>query len=82
MNYYDLCCRYKGRYVTITDKRGKVHKGHIVNVTRTHVYLAPQANRNLGGFGYGWGWGYGYGAAAAVPLAFIGGLALGAAFWI
>ncbi|MFC4322317.1 hypothetical protein [Litchfieldia salsa] len=80
MNYYDMCCRYKGRTVTITDKAGKQHCGRIVDVTRTHVYIAPQGGRNLGGFSYGFygGWGY---RPYAVPLAFIGGLALGAAFF-
>ncbi len=80
MNYYDLCCKYKGRHVSITDKRGKVHNGRIVDVTRTHVYLAPVGGRGLGGYGFGWGWGWG--APFAIPLAFIGGFALGSLFWI
>lgn len=79
-----MCCRYRGRDVVIREHSGKVHRGRIVNVTPTHVYLAPNEPRNLGGYGYGFGgWGWGWGAAAiGIPLAFIAGLAIGGLwFW-
>jgi len=85
MNYYDLCCRYQGRIVTITDRNGKKHCGRIDRVTRSHVYITPRTGRNLGGFGYGYygySYGYGWGRPYAVPLAFVTGLVLGGLlFW-
>ncbi|KHF40389.1 hypothetical protein [Halalkalibacter okhensis] len=83
MGYYDLCCRYIGRDVTITCKDGKKFSGKITHVTNTHVYLQPTGSQ-FGGFGYGYGWGYGYrpwGWGFPIALAAIGGFALGAALW-
>jgi hypothetical protein len=80
-NYYDLCCRYQGRHVTIRERSGKVHSGRITRVTRSHVYLEPRGGRNLGGFGYGFYGGYGYRRPYAVPLAFVSGLVLGSLFF-
>ena len=84
VNYYETCCRYKGRVVNITCRDGKRHVGRIVDVTRRHVYIQPigPSGRNLGGFGYGYYGGYGYYRRPfAVPLAFITGLALGGLFF-
>jgi hypothetical protein len=80
--YYDLCCRNRGRVVTITDRQGRKHTGRIKQVTNTHVYLEPNGSRQFGGFGYGYygypGWGRGY----PIALAAIAGIALGALlFW-
>lgn len=55
MNYYDLCCKHKGKVVQIREKNGHVHVGRIVNVDPTYVWLE---RLNTGsGFGYGY---YGY----------------------
>ncbi|GAE24533.1 hypothetical protein JCM9140_469 [Halalkalibacter wakoensis JCM 9140] len=78
MNYYDLCCRYKGQVVTISCHDGKKYCGTITHVTDTHVYLQPSGS-HFGGFGYGWGAGWGWGLPIA--LGAIGGLALGTALW-
>ncbi|WP_227938086.1 hypothetical protein [Alkalihalobacillus deserti] len=80
MSYYDLCCLYRGKVVTITCVDGKTYSGTITNVTKTHVYLQPTGGSHFGGFGYGWGygrWGWGF----PIALAAIGGFALGAALW-
>ncbi|MDT8860683.1 hypothetical protein N0O92_10600 [Alkalihalobacillus sp. MEB130] len=83
MGYYDLCCRYKGREVTITCLDGKKYCGRITHVTDTHVYIQPTGS-HFGGFGYGWGWGagrWGWGWGFPIALAAIGGFALGSALW-
>jgi hypothetical protein len=76
-----MCCRYRGQVVTIRDRSGRVHHGRIVNVTPTHVYIAPQGPRSLGGYGYGFYGGWRFGAPFAIPLAFIAGFALGGLFF-
>ncbi len=79
MGYYDLCCRYQGRVVRISDNRGRTHIGKINRVTRNHVHISPIGNR---GFGYGgFGWGYGWGAGYGIALGAITGVALAALFW-
>jgi hypothetical protein len=83
MGYYELCCRYTGRDVTITCIDGKKYSGRITHVTDTHVYLQPTSS-HFGGFGYGYGWGYGYGRRRfgfPIALAAITGFVLGAALW-
>lgn len=77
-NYYDLCCRYHGKHVTIKCRDGKIHNGKIVRVTRRNVYIQPIRPNQLGGFGYGY---YGYYRPYAVPLAFIAGVAIGSLFF-
>ncbi|MFC0472777.1 hypothetical protein ACFFHM_20400 [Halalkalibacter kiskunsagensis] len=82
MSYYDLCCRYHGRVVTITDRQGRKHTGRIQQVTNSHVYLEPSRSRQFGGFGYGYYRGYGYRRGYPIAFAFITGIALGALlFW-
>ncbi|MFC0559750.1 hypothetical protein [Halalkalibacter alkalisediminis] len=82
MSYYDLCCRYRGKVVTITCLDRKTYSGTITHVTDTHVYLQPTGGRQFGGFGYGWGYGYRpWGWGFPIALAAIGGFALGAALW-
>ncbi|GAE34295.1 hypothetical protein [Halalkalibacter akibai] len=84
MSYYDLCCRYRGKVVTISCLDGKRYTGTITHVTDTHVYLQPTGTSQFGGFGYGWGWGWGrpgFGLGFPIALAAIGGLALGSALW-
>ncbi|MEO4055006.1 hypothetical protein [Solibacillus sp. CAU 1738] len=80
---YDLCCKYHGQRVRITDRQGNTHVGHITRVTRRMVWLEPN---NPGGYGLGWGWGrendferngFGFGIA----IGFIAGVALTSAFF-
>ncbi|MCR6111455.1 hypothetical protein HXA35_13985 [Bacillus sp. A301a_S52] len=72
--YFDVCNRYKGRYVHITDLCGRKYYGKIVHVDQHHVYLQPTSD--FGGYGYGF-------YTVPIALAAIGGFALGAAFfWI
>ncbi|UTR11199.1 hypothetical protein MM300_02375 [Evansella sp. LMS18] len=77
--YYDLCCKHKGKVVTIHDRSGKVYTGRIMHVDHQNVWLEP-VRSGAGGFGFGWGWGWG-GLWFPVALAAIGGFALGAAFF-
>ncbi|MBM7702013.1 hypothetical protein [Metabacillus iocasae] len=85
-NYHQLCNRYRGRVVRITDRGGRVHVGRIANVSRSHVYIQPltrgRGPRGFGYFGYRYGYGYGYGPAYGVALGFITGVALSALFFI
>ncbi|PYZ93950.1 hypothetical protein CR194_10530 [Salipaludibacillus keqinensis] len=81
-----MCCRYKGKYVRITDVSGVEYRGRIVNVDRQYVYL-EQDNKGFGGFGYGYYGGYYpppryYYPVVPVALAAIGGFFLGAAFFL
>lgn len=86
--YYDICCRHKGKHVRIVDLSGKEYHGKIVNVDTQYVYLETE-NRGFSGFGYGYGGGYYYPGYPPYPyrpvvpiaLAAIGGFALGAAFF-
>ncbi len=81
---YNLCCRYHGKRVCITDKHGKVHVGHITKVDNQMVWIQP--DRNFGGYSLGWGWGWGWGPGPGfgygIALGAIAGVALaGAFFW-
>ena len=76
---YNLCCKYHGKRVRITDKSGNVHVGEITRVDRDQVWILP--DRQYRGYGLGfWGWGYrpGFGAGLGIGLAFgaIAGIAL------
>ena len=77
---YDLCCRYRGKMVCITDRRGNKHIGRITKVDREMVWIQP--NRGRGGYGLGfWGWGFGGGGFGyGIALGAILGIALVAAF--
>ena len=81
---YDLCCKYHGNRVRITDKQGNTHVGHITRVTRRMVWLEPN---NPGGYGLGyWGWGpgYGYGGSGlgvGIAIGAIAGIALASVFF-
>ncbi|MCK0471977.1 hypothetical protein [Halalkalibacter sp. APA_J-10(15)] len=76
MSYYEMCCKYKGQRVCITDKCGRKHVGTITHVTNTHVFIQPDSSE-FGGFNYGyWGWG-GY----PIAFGFIAGLALASLFF-
>ncbi len=77
---YDLCCRYQGKRVRITDNQGRTHVGQITKVDRDMVWIRP--NNNFGGYGLGWGWGFGPGFGYGIALGAITGIALaGAFFW-
>lgn len=76
MNYFDVCNKYRGKVVRITDRNSRVHVGRITRVTKKHVWIQPVGNR---GYGY-WGWGYG-GYGYPIGLGFITGFALGALFF-
>lgn len=85
MHYYDLCCRYHGKVVNITDKHGHRHIGKITQVTQTHVFIEPEGySPRFGGISYGYYGGYGYRPGIGYPIALgaIAGLALaGLFFW-
>ena len=73
---YDLCCKYQGKRVRITDNRNNVHVGRITKVDNRMVWLLPD---NFDGHGLGWGWGYGgygYGGFGGSGLGY--GIAIGA----
>lgn len=55
-NVYDLCCKYQGKVVRITDRTGRVYVGEITKVTRNMVWILPTSN--IGGYGYGFYGGY------------------------
>ena len=76
---YNLCCKYHGQRVRITDKQGKVHVGRITKVDQHMVWIRPE--NNLGGYGFGF-WGFGPGFGVGIALGAITGIALaGAFFW-
>ncbi|SOC42776.1 hypothetical protein [Ureibacillus acetophenoni] len=81
---YDLCCRYRGKMVCITDKRGNKHFGRITRVERDMVWILPSRGRRgygLGFWGFGGGYGYGYGGLGyGIALGAILGIALVSAF--
>lgn len=76
---YNLCCRYQGKRVRITDNRGNIHVGRISKVDNRMVWLMPE--NNMGGYSIGfWGLGepgFGYGIA----LGAITGIALASIFF-
>ncbi len=78
---YNLCCKYQGKRVRITDNRGNVHMGRITKVDNRKVWLMPD---NVGG-GYGigfWGFGgFGYGYGYGIALGAITGIALASLFF-
>lgn len=83
--YYDICCRYRGKQVRITDLSGVEYRGRIVDVDQKFVYLERESSP-FTGFGYGYGGYYGgyyYRPRPIFPIALaaIGGFALGAAFF-
>jgi hypothetical protein len=75
---YELCCRYKGKKVHITEKNGRRHVGTITHVDRHMVWIMPD---DFGGYGIGfWGWG-GSGLGIGIALGAIAGIALTGGFW-
>lgn len=74
VDYYQLGKRNIGKMARITDRYGRVHRGRIVKVTRSHVYISPTGGRGYGY--YGW-YGYGY----PIGLGLITGFVLGALFF-
>lgn len=78
-NVYDLCCKYHGRVVRVTDRTGRVHVGEITRVNRSMVWIRPTSN--IGGYGYGFYGGYGYrGFGVGIALGAITGIVLASAF--
>lgn len=75
---YNLCCKYQGKRVRITDNCGNTHVGRIMKVDNRMVWLMPDS----AGYGIGfWGFGapgFGYGIA----LGAITGIALASIFFI
>lgn len=75
---YNLCCKYQGRHVRITDNRNNVHVGRITKVDNNQVWLLPD---NCDGYGIGfWGWGPGLGFGYGIALGAITGIALTSLF--
>ena len=66
-NAYDLCNKYMGRRVCITDNQGRKHVGRITKVDNECVWIMPDGP---GSYGIGfWGFGrpgFGYGLALGV----------------
>ncbi|MGG3737715.1 hypothetical protein [Aeribacillus pallidus] len=54
--YHHLCARNIGRMVQIRDRFGRVHRGVIHRVSRTHVFIRPIRPAVPRGFGYGLGY--------------------------
>ncbi len=52
---YNLCCKYHGKRVRISDSSGRVHVGEITRVDRNQVWILP--DRQSRGFGLGF-WGF------------------------
>lgn len=70
---YNLCCKYHGKRVRISDSSGRVHVGEITKVDRRQVWILP--DRRHSGYGLGfWGFGgfggegFGYGIALGTIL--------------
>ena len=83
---YDLCCKYQGRRVRITDNKGYVHCGRITKVDNRQVWIMP--DNGAGGYGIGfWGFGgagFGFGGAGfgyGIALGAITGIALSSLFF-
>lgn len=75
---YDLCCKYQGKRVRITDNQGNLHVGRITQVDNCQVWIMPDRNGyGIGFWGFG-GAGFGYGIA----LGAITGIALAGLFFI
>lgn len=76
---YNLCCKYQGKRVRITDNGGNMHVGRITRVDNRNVWLMPDA----GGYGIGfWGFGAGVGFGYGIALGAITGIALASVFFI
>lgn len=72
---YELCCKYQGKRVRITDNQGNIHRGHITKVDNRMVWLMPEtAGYGLGFWGFrapGFGYGIALGAITGIALASI-----------
>ncbi|WP_155593338.1 hypothetical protein [Lysinibacillus cavernae] len=69
---YDLCCKYHGKRVRISDSNGRVHVGEITRVDRRQVWILP--DRRYSGYGLGF-WGFGGGGFGGGGFGY--GIALG-----
>lgn len=76
---YNLCCKYHGKRVKITDTSGNVHVGEITKVDRRQVWILPDRQNRGYGLGF-WGWGFGGpgfgGFGVGIALGAIAGIAL------
>ncbi|QIC47646.1 hypothetical protein [Lysinibacillus sphaericus] len=71
---YNLCCKYHGKRVRISDTSGRVHVGEITRVDRRQVWIIP--DRRYGGYGLGF-WGFsGGGFGVGIALGTVLGIAL------
>lgn len=72
---YNMCCKYHGKRVRITDNRGNVHVGRITNVDDRNVWLMPdRVGYGIGFWGFGapgFGYGIALGAITGIVLASI-----------
>ena len=79
---YDMCCKYQGKRVRITDKQNNVHVGRITKVDNRMVWLLPD---NFDGHGLGWGYGgfgfRGSGFGIGIAIGAIAGIALASLFF-
>ncbi|MFS8651544.1 MAG: hypothetical protein FWJ66_06445 [Caldibacillus sp.] len=79
--YHNLCSKNIGRPCTIRTIDGRIHRGIITRVTRTHVFLRPfpsGPHRNPTYYGYGF-WGFGIGLGIGIALGAI--IAISFAWW-
>ncbi|MFJ7921161.1 hypothetical protein ACIQ6U_15525 [Lysinibacillus fusiformis] len=73
-NAYNICCKYHGKRVRISDTSGRVHVGEITRVDRRQVWILP--DRRYSGYGLGF-WGYGGGGfGVGIALGTVLGIAL------
>lgn len=71
---YNICCKYHGKRVRISDTSGRVHVGEITRVDRKQVWILP--DRRYGGYGLGF-WGFGGGGfGVGIALGTVLGIAL------
>ena len=71
---YNICCKYHGKRVRISDTSGRVHVGEITRVDRRQVWILP--DRRYGGYGLGF-WGFGGGGfGVGIALGTVLGIAL------
>lgn len=77
---YNLCCKYQGRRVRITDNKGYVHCGRITKVDNRQVWIMPDNGAEGYGIGF-WGFGFGSGFGYGIALGAITGIALSSLFF-
>ncbi|MDC3413277.1 hypothetical protein NC797_17340 [Aquibacillus sp. 3ASR75-11] len=61
-NIHSQCSNCVGRCVAIRTRNGRIHRGFVTHVNRTHVFVRPIRKAPIGGYSYGFGGlGHGFG---------------------